>query len=56
MKAKKERLSYRKLANELGVSASHICRVVRGERVSRRLTAALRKRGVGVRGSVVSGQ
>ena len=38
--------SCRALAKVLGRSPSHICRVMRGERVSRRLAAQLRRCGV----------
>ena len=41
-------MSCRALAKALGRSPSHICRVMRGERVSRRLAAQLRQRGVKV--------
>jgi len=41
--------SCRALARALGRSPSHICRVMRGERVSHRLAAELAKRGVKVR-------
>ena len=43
---KKTRKSMRELARELGRSPSHICRVMRGERQSRRLSALLAKRGI----------
>lgn len=36
------------LARELGVTREHLWRVVTGRRESRRLTAALRKRGISV--------
>jgi len=41
--------SFRALGRAIGVSPSHICRVMRGERVSHRLAAELAKRGVKVR-------
>ena len=45
-KNEKKPMSYRALAKALGRSPSHICRVMRGERVSRRLAAQLRRCGV----------
>ena len=41
------------LARELGVSREHIYRVVTGRRVSRRLAAKLRRRGIKVKGGKV---
>ena len=36
-------MSYRKLAEMLNLSPSHICRVINGRRQSRRLVAELKK-------------
>ena len=47
-KSKQSKMSYRALAKVLGRSPSHICRVMRGERASRRLAAQLRQRGIKV--------
>ena len=47
MKSKsKEKVNYRALARELERSASHIWRVMHGERASRRLAAELKARGI----------
>lgn len=45
-KTAQDRMSYRALARELHRSPSHICRVLRGERVSARLSRLLAKRGI----------
>ena len=47
--AKADTPTMRALARELGRSPSHICRVLRGERVSSRLAAELRSRGLRIR-------
>ena len=39
-------IGVRALARELGRSPSHVCRVMRGERQSKRLMLLLKKRGV----------
>lgn len=46
---KKSKPGVRALARELHRSPSHICRVLRGERQSKRLAAKLRERGISVR-------
>lgn len=48
-KAEQNKMSYRALARELHRSPSHICRVLRGERQSLRLTKLLKKRGIKVK-------
>lgn len=48
----KQTMSYRKLAGELNLSPSHICRVINGERQSRRLIAELKKRGIKCRKAI----
>lgn len=44
------RLSYRAAAKELGVDIGHLWHVVNGDRVSKRLMAEMRKRGIEVKG------
>jgi len=44
----KQKNSMRSLAQKLHRSPSHICRVMRGKRVSARLTAELKRRGIQV--------
>ena len=46
---KKSKTGVRALARELHRSPSHICRVLRGERQSMRLTKLLKKRGIKVK-------
>lgn len=48
---KKSTPGVRALARELHRSPSHICRVINGERQSRRLTAELKKRGIKCKGA-----
>jgi len=45
MKSEQKKKSLRALARELHRSPSHICRVISGERSSRRLAIELKRRG-----------
>ncbi len=44
------RMSYRAAAKELGVDVGHLWHVINGDRVSKRITTELRKRGIEVKG------